>query len=928
MNEFRIILAQITHWDREWYLPFQEFRSRLVIMMDKLLKILRTDPEYKNFTMDGQTIPIEDYLEVCPDKEDEIKKYVQEKRLSIGPMYILPDEFLISGESLIRNLMVGHKIAKKFGRVMKAGYIPDPFGHIAQLPQILSGFGIPSVLFARGFGNEVDEYSLNTEFIWNAPGNAASVLGIDLIGGYGNLADLDTKQKNGIYKSALRQINKVIRRIEKHNITPYVLLNSGSDHHEARPEIPQIIKQWNELNKDKLIEQNDFEYYINKILNYKPKLNSFQGELRGGKYLPILSGVLSTRMWIKQRNTSIEHLYEKYSEPISTIIWVLDKYNEFIYPDGYLFTGWKWLLKNHPHDSICGCSIDQVHEEMKTRFDWSEQIGSEIFKNTILYLSDIINYKNIENSIPLIVYNPLPWLCRGCVNFNIIVLAKENGATYPRDIKIIDNKGNEVAFQNVKVNELPRYTQEYNASYEFSFIAEVPACGYRIFYLIPGEKSNFPQNDDFFRLEDNLIENEYYIVKVGSNGQIDVFDKEGDVWYKNICELEDCGDWGDEYDFSGPKDPTFDIKFHTNDASIINISPYINGPTQKTLRILIGLDLPLSLEKNRSKRSEVLVVNEFIIYVTLYKGIKRIDFKIDIYNNCKDHRIRVLFPTNIKSEKVYADGHFYIVPRNINLPDGSKWVQKPLPTNHQKDFICIFNETTNFAVFNKGLPEYEAIKNKDGTVSLAITLLRCIEWLSRGDLQTRGSNAGPDLNTPSAQCLGSHRFELSLTINSHNLKEIDPLIPKIGKEFNSPLKPIFPNMVRTPLRLSNKLVLTPLGLLGLFNPPHKNIKSPYLPDELSFLEIDNDYIMLSALKKSEIDNHLIIRCYNLSTHPQIGTFRFYKNLIIKNIEFVNFLEKNLNNITNAKINYFKDNIFELKLNPHVITTIKLEFQIK
>ena len=103
-------------------------------------------------------------------------------------------------------------------------------------------------------------------------------------------------------------------------------------------------------------------------------------QLRGGRYAHLLSGVLSARMWIKQRNTAIEYLYEKYSEPLSTITWALDKHNMFNYPKGYLLTGYKWLIKNHPHDSICGCSIDQVHDEMKTRFDWAEQIGYEIFK--------------------------------------------------------------------------------------------------------------------------------------------------------------------------------------------------------------------------------------------------------------------------------------------------------------------------------------------------------------------------------------------------------------------------------------------------------------------------------------------------------------------------------------------------------------------
>ncbi|GAI64952.1 unnamed protein product, partial [marine sediment metagenome] len=273
-----------------------------------------------------------------------------------------PDEFLVSGESLIRNLIIGHQIARKFGRVMKAGYIPDPFGHVAQLPQIIQGFEIPSILFWRGFGNEFEENNLNMEYIWNAPGNAASLIGIHLIYGYGSLESLNGKLIKGQYKPALRKIKLKVENFEKYIATPNVLLNNGSDHHEARPEIPEIVKQWDILHPDKKLKQADFEHYVNKVLESNPKLKEFQGELRGGRYAHLLSGVFSTRMWIKQRNTAIEYLYEKYSEPLSTITWILDKHNEFIYPKDYILSGLKWLQKCAPHDSICGCSVDQVHD--------------------------------------------------------------------------------------------------------------------------------------------------------------------------------------------------------------------------------------------------------------------------------------------------------------------------------------------------------------------------------------------------------------------------------------------------------------------------------------------------------------------------------------------------------------------------------------
>ncbi len=897
--------------------------------MDKLLEILKTNPNYKNFTLDGQTIPLEDYLEVRPEKEEEIKKYVKERRLSVGPMYILPDEFLISGESMIRNLMIGHQIARKFGRVMKAGYIPDPFGHIAQLPQILAGCEIPSVLFWRGFGDEFVKNNLNIEFLWNAPGNAASILGIHLILSYSSYADVNTKIIGGRYKPALRKIKKVIQSFEKYTATPYALLNSGSDHHEARPEIPDIVKQWNEDNPDILLEQNDFEYYVDKVLSAKPKLNSFQGELRGAKYAHLLSGVFSARMWIKQRNTEIEYLYEKCAEPLSTMAWALDKYKKFNYPNTYILTGLKWLIKNHPHDSICGCSIDEVHDEMKTRFDWAEQIGLEIFKNSLLYLTDLIKIDSKNSkATTIIVYNPLPWKREDVVSFNGILHVQKGKDLAFNVLKLMDAGGKEYEFQSFLIKEKPRFSQENNISHRFTFIAEVPACGYKVFYLIPQEKpKDFTIEIEDFKLEQNSLENEYYRIEVKNNGKINVVNKKSGILHENVCLFEDVGDWGDEYDFSGPKEHQSDKIYTTEQAEIIKISPLVNGPTHKAIKIEMNLKLPLALSKDRIDRSETLVDNKINLYISLYKKINRIDFKIELENNSRDHRIRALFPSNIKADKIHVDGHFYVVPRNVDLPNVEKWAQMPLPTNHQKDFIAISDGTTCIAVLNKGLPEYEAIRNEDQTITLAITLIRCIEWLSRGDMASRLSNAGPDLNTPGAQCIGKHVFELSLVIENGKSNWIDSEMHVKGKEFNNPLKLTIPLMTRSPLRVLDRMFFNMQGVLSYMIQSPKKEFEPYLPTELSFLEIDNKNVLLSILKKSEEGNHLVIRFYNISSNTQKAKLNLYEGIRVKNAEIVNFLEEKPDNEIRAKISIINSNNLELTLEPNVIATIKINFEL-
>jgi alpha-mannosidase len=270
-----------------------------------------------------------------------------------------------------------------------------------------------------------------------------------------------------------------------------------------------------------------------------------------------------------------------------------------------------------------------------------------------------------------------------------------------------------------------------------------------------------------------------------------------------------------------------------------------------------------------------------------------------------------------------------VIPRDIQLPNSKGWAQKALPTNHQKDFVCVQDDNSCFAVFNKGLPEYEAIKDNDGTIKLAITLLRCVGWLSRGDLATRtgmrSAIAGPPLHTPQAQCLGTFVFDLSLSIKNKKIDFLDAEIPKIGKEFNNPLMTIIPDTVRTVIRQNDKLILSPSSIFQIFeNAPVKEFE-PYLPESMSFLEVDNKNVLISALKKSEEGDFLIVRLYNLASNSQKLKLHFFENIAIKKAEIVNLLEETSKNEMKAKILNINKNLIEITLESHVIATIKLEF---
>src|SRR5258708_6303193 len=151
-----------THWDREWYAPFQVYRVELVHLVDELLELLESDAHYRRFLLDGQTVVLDDYLEVRPGAEAAIAKLVGDGRLQIGPWSVLMDEFMVSGETIVRDLQHGLARADELGRAMEVGYLPDMFGHIAQMPQLLRLAGLEHAVVWRGVPAAIDR----TAFWW------------------------------------------------------------------------------------------------------------------------------------------------------------------------------------------------------------------------------------------------------------------------------------------------------------------------------------------------------------------------------------------------------------------------------------------------------------------------------------------------------------------------------------------------------------------------------------------------------------------------------------------------------------------------------------------------------------------------------------------------------------------------------------------
>ena len=458
-----------THWDREWYKTFQQFRLQLVHLVDNLLTILENDPDYLHFMLDGQTIVLEDYLQVRMANLPRLQQQIQEQRILIGPWYILPDEFLVSPEAIVRNLLIGKDICQLFGQRMMVGYIPDPFGHLSQLPQIFNGFHMDTACLWRG----VPEGS-PTLLNWQSP-DGSTVLLAHLYHGYGDIANWPAPNLD----QSRSDLNAKADLLQPHNPSSHFLMMRGSDHLEPRPELPDHLRYYNAHYQTlRRAIHSTLPAYLaavsDEIAEKGISLQTLQGELRDPHKAHILPAVLSSRIWIKQRNHYSQNLLERWVEPFSTWAELLTRgkdafcpptdhqpTNRLADPGSVIRYAWKLLISNHPHDSICGCSIDATHNDMISRFDQVDQIGEELTHQSLDALSAAIDTSTSGTRgeyAALTVFNASPFARSGLINTCVDL---PNGA---QSIRIVDEHGDPVGADYLVEDRKYRESNVYKVS--------------------------------------------------------------------------------------------------------------------------------------------------------------------------------------------------------------------------------------------------------------------------------------------------------------------------------------------------------------------------------------------------------------------------------------------------------------------------------
>jgi len=832
-----LMVVSHTHWDREWYLPYQSFRVRLVGLMDMLLDLFDDDPGYRHFMLDGHTIPLEDYMEIRPDRFDDVERAVQTGRLLIGPWYIIPDESLPGGEALVRNFLRGHRVAKMFGPVMKVGYIPDPFGQIAHMPAILRGFGIDCATMWRG----ADDSLKTTEFFWRAP-DGSEVLTIHKPRGYGVAATLPKNEK-----AFLARIQAIRDDLEPLATTPYVLVMNGSDHLPPQAELADMLRRANEALGDAFLLHTSlpevFERVREHIGDRASEWPVHEGEFRSGQRAHLLPGVLSARMWIKQQNQACEDLLAHWAEPYSAWADILKRevgpeWREPLPPTtahlpfptseesiaALIDRAWRHLLENQPHDSICGCSVDAVHEEMRQRYEWVLEIGEEIVRQALRTIGAL----GPDDPLGTVtVFNPTP---RPATRF-VATTVPWNEA---RPVTGVRAPGGEV-LPVTKIGD----TQQFQipdgarpgferARAEIGFLATgVPGYGYKTFRLQVGDAAAGPRGDG-----ERAIENEYLRIEADRvDGTLRVLHKSSGRVLAGLNRFVDGGDRGDEYNFCAPERDTL--------VSAPAVAPAISATHlagARTLTVDSTYRLPAALARTRDGRGDAACDERIVTTITLTDGVPRADVSTTVHNVAEDHRLRVHFPSGIRADVSKADQHFGVVERPLALPDWDPqtWMEQPLGTYPQKAFVSVDDGEFGLTVANRGLPEYEVLDTPDGA-EIAVTLMRCVGWLSRSDIYTRRGGAGPQLRTPGAQLHGRHTFEYSIIPHAGDWESAGAHVEAV--HFLRPMRARW-----------NRHGLGHLG------------------DAASLVQVSSEAFQVSAIKRAEDGDGVIVRVYNTTAH--------------------------------------------------------------
>ncbi len=729
-----------THWDREWYQTQEEFRMRLIDLIDHLLAILDKEPDYI-FHMDAQTIVFEDYWEIKPEMKEKCCKYISEGRILVGPWYVQNDFFLTSGEATVRNLLLGMKQAEEMGGCAKTGYTPDQFGLISQLPQILRGFNLDHCVFGRGYSAAQGEKTKPSEFIWKSP-DGTEVLAICMSRWYNN-----AQRFSADINRAYRLTKCIEESFEGVATTSYLLLMNGVDHLEPQPDLLPILEEVQQrLPEDEKIYQTTMEHYAELVRSAKSKeeMHTQIGELMEGG--DTLRDTVSSRVYLKRLNSELQNLLENRLEPLYTLLELTGM--EGVYPAGHLDYLWKMLIRNHAHDSICGCSTDAVHRHMEDRFVAMGEMANELQRRGMKQLALHVTEGLRDNDYQIVIFNGLEQPRTEVVDVTLDMMAED----CPSGLRITTSDGYEVPYkilniQSVEKSVFPALNLPGIVStqrYEIRLLAkDIPAFGYQVLRVQTEENIKFGADNEsvvFQEGDDYCLENQHLQVKIKPAGEIDILHKASNHQYTNVLTIQDVADIGNVYNFVPLEgDEPIDIAGLKPEITVEETDAFMGR-----ICMHYEVSLPAYYDAEKGKRSDETVTMPLNIYLQLKAEQKYLTLSFQLDNRAKDHRMRALIRSGLNSDMTKALVPYDLVTRNKWDIDTSVCTE----TEHTSGSVTIAQGDVAMSVLGRGVYGFENLQKEQGT--LAFTLVRANGEISNSWM------------VPENQCLRELECELAL----------------------------------------------------------------------------------------------------------------------------------------------------------------------
>ncbi len=771
-----------THWDREWYRPYPRFRMQLVELLDVLLPELDSNSGYAHFQLDGQMAVVDDFLEIRPDRRADLQRLAAEGKVTMGPWYTLPDEFLVSGETIIRDLQLGLAEAEDFGGAMEVGYLPDMFGHVAQMPQIFRQFGFDDAVVWRGVPAAVT----TPAFTWEGP-DGSRIRAEYLSDGYSNGARLPRHGKN-----LVEQLD-AFRAAQGSLVGHPILWMNGTDHQLPQPWLGAVIAEANE-------SQDDYHFQVTSLaghLDASPRddLPVWRGEMRSGARTNVLMGVASCRVDVKQAAARTERALERVAEPLAALWQPADAW-----PAAFLAHAWRDVIRNAAHDSICGCSADEVNQAVLNRYTESTVVAEAVAERAMVRvlatsgqdavvtnptardraatLTAVIRGEEAPPYTQQLSVRPArlrtatvdPSVAEAVVmraaledprvsTASLEPASDDSGAWIATVVADRQRKDIDAQALRDRLRELavdPRVTALHLETVRPSATQEVllrtdavPGHGWR--GLAPSDTGEHSVRASGQGLTNGLVT----VIPDQSDG---TFSIDGVVGFGRLV---DEGDVGDTYNWQPPEGDQ--VVQRPVDVDVLVSEA---GPIRGRIEIVRTYRWPTHVESGRRIGSAEVQVTTV---VELHAGEDFVRVSIEFDNVCSDHRLRVHFPLPERATTSAAECAFAVVERGLTAEGGPTEVG--LPTFPSRRFVS----AGGLLAVHEGLCEYELVE-LDGDPSdpattageLALTVIRCVGLISQWPMPMRAVEAGPHTEVPGAQLPGRHRVDLALHVGTRD----------------------------------------------------------------------------------------------------------------------------------------------------------------